>query len=113
MSEGNRGGASEGRKMEGRRGDYQSGERGEAFHGRKRRRAAGSVRVQTRRMGERVVATLGELRERVPAVGRSGVEGVGGAVSARTKPMSPALTRSVTAGGRTVRERGGNTGRLA
>ncbi len=78
MGEGNRGGASEGRKMEGRRGDYQSGERGEAFHGRKRRRAAGSVRVQTRRMGERVVATLGELRERVPAVGRSGVEGVGG-----------------------------------
>ena len=25
-----------------------------------------------------MVATLGELRERVPAVGRSGVEGVGG-----------------------------------
>ena len=44
----------------------------------KRRQAAGSVRGQTRRMGERMVATLGELRERVPAVGRSGVEGVGG-----------------------------------
>lgn len=33
VGEGNRGGASEGRETEGRRGDYQSGERGEAFHG--------------------------------------------------------------------------------
>jgi hypothetical protein len=99
---GNRGGASEGREPEDGQDDDQSEERGEAFQGGRGggveanagqlaggsvrgrrwlrgggRRGARSVRDQKRRIGERIVVTLGELRGCLSGRGRSGVEGVG------------------------------------